>query len=144
MASLGRDLASGFEELIVYGLIGKIVSVAGKRVELAGILADMEAMPGCMSYVVANDSSDPNALWVTEVWETSEAHTASLEFGASSGCHRSGAATHRGLLRAGGRPSRWEGSVSADLGFDDCAGWQHRLQTIALITTGSYPSAGIQ
>lgn len=63
----------------MYGLIGKIVAVADKRAELAAILAGMEAMPGCMSYVVAKDSSDPNALWVTEVWETSEAHTAYLD-----------------------------------------------------------------
>src|ERR1700756_1925506 len=35
-------------------------------------------MPGCLSYVVAEDSSDPNALWVTEVWDSEASHTASL------------------------------------------------------------------
>ena len=112
MASLGRDLASGFEELIVYGLIGKIVSVAGKRAELAGILADMEAMPGCMSYVVANDSSNPNALWVTEVWETSEAHTASLNLAQVQ------AAIARGRPLIAALESRWETEPVGGIGLN--------------------------
>ena len=63
----------------MYGLIGKIVTVAGKRAELGAILSGMGAMPGCSSYIVANDAVDPDALWVTEVWESAEAHAASLE-----------------------------------------------------------------
>jgi quinol monooxygenase YgiN len=63
----------------VYGLIGKIVTVDGKRAELASILIEMDAMPGCASYIVANDASDPNALWVTEVWASADDHAASLE-----------------------------------------------------------------
>jgi quinol monooxygenase YgiN len=35
-------------------------------------------MPGCLSYVVAADASDPNALWVTEVWDSPANHRASL------------------------------------------------------------------
>jgi len=35
-------------------------------------------MPGCLSYVVARDPSDQNALWVTEVWIDRESHEASL------------------------------------------------------------------
>jgi quinol monooxygenase YgiN len=63
----------------VYGLIGQIVAAPGKRDELAAILASMGAMPGCMSYVIAADPSKPDTVWVTEVWETAEAHAASLE-----------------------------------------------------------------
>ena len=62
----------------MYGLIGRIRTVDGGRDELAMILAGMGAMPGCLSYVVAGDDSDPGTLWVTEVWETPEAHAASL------------------------------------------------------------------
>ncbi len=62
----------------MYGLIGQIEAVSGKRDELASILAGMGSMPGCLSYVVANDSTDPDMLWVTEVWETSQAHADSL------------------------------------------------------------------
>ena len=35
-------------------------------------------MPGCLSYVVSQDSTDENALWVTEVWESQASHEASL------------------------------------------------------------------
>ena len=36
------------------------------------------AMPGCLSYVVALDGSESDALWVTEVWDSSTSHRASL------------------------------------------------------------------
>lgn len=63
----------------MYGLIGKIVAVEGRREELAGILIDgVGGMPGCLSYVVAKDTEDENALWVTEVWETEAHHRESL------------------------------------------------------------------
>ena len=35
-------------------------------------------MPGCLSYVVAKDPSDADAIWVTEVWESQVSHRASL------------------------------------------------------------------
>lgn len=64
----------------MYGLIGKIDAVEGQRDALAGILLEgVSGMPGCLSYVVANDPDDPNALWVTEVWEDEAKHQASLQ-----------------------------------------------------------------
>ena len=62
----------------MYGLIGRIRAVDGGTDELAAILAGMGQMPGCLSYVVAGDHSDPDVLWVTEVWDSPEAHAASL------------------------------------------------------------------
>lgn len=63
----------------MYGLIGKIRSVEGRREELAEILlGGISGMPGCLSYVVARDTEDKNALWVTEVWDSEESHQASL------------------------------------------------------------------
>jgi quinol monooxygenase YgiN len=63
----------------MYGLIGKISTVPGQRDALASILLDgTDAMPGCLSYVVATDPADADALWVTEVWESQESHRASL------------------------------------------------------------------
>jgi len=62
----------------VYGLIGEIKTVPGKRDELAAILAGMGAMPGCLSYIVATDATDDDSLWVTEVWESKQAHSDSL------------------------------------------------------------------
>jgi quinol monooxygenase YgiN/ketosteroid isomerase-like protein len=64
----------------MYGLIGKFTAVAGRRDALAAILLDATtAMPDCLSYVVANDPGDPDALWVTEVWDSAESHRASLK-----------------------------------------------------------------
>ena len=63
----------------MYGLIGKFRAMPGKRDELAPILlAGTTAMPGCLSYIVAVDPTDPDALWVTEVWNSKESHHASL------------------------------------------------------------------
>lgn len=63
----------------MYGLIGKMNAVDGKRAELAAILlAGLREMPGNLSYVVANDPADANALWITEVWADQAAHRASL------------------------------------------------------------------
>lgn len=63
----------------MYGLIGKLRAVEGEAERLAAILAGMGDMPGCRSYVAALDPRDPDVVWVTEVWETAEAHAASLQ-----------------------------------------------------------------
>ena len=63
----------------MYGLIGKMTAVAGRRDALADILlAGTGSMPGCMSYIVAEDPADPDALWITEVWDNQASHQASL------------------------------------------------------------------
>lgn len=36
-------------------------------------------MPGCLSYIVAIDPTDADALWITEVWDSPASHKASLE-----------------------------------------------------------------
>jgi quinol monooxygenase YgiN len=63
----------------MYGLIGSIRATPGSRDELASILAGIGSMPGCLTYIVATDSSSDDLVWVTEVWESREAHAASLE-----------------------------------------------------------------
>ncbi len=64
----------------MYGLIGKITVTGGKREEIIEILLEgIEQMPGCLSYVVAKDPSDANALWITEVWDSADSHKASLQ-----------------------------------------------------------------
>lgn len=63
----------------MYGLIGKFSAVPGQRDALAAILMEgTDEMPGCLSYVVAADPEDADALWVTEVWRDRESHLASL------------------------------------------------------------------
>jgi quinol monooxygenase YgiN len=63
----------------MYGLIGKFVAVDGQRDALITILLEStEGMPGCLSYVVARDPADANAVWITEVWDSKESHRSSL------------------------------------------------------------------
>jgi quinol monooxygenase YgiN len=63
----------------MYGLIGKMTCTPGHRDELIELLlADVDAMPGCLSYVVARDPVNANALWITEVWDSEKSHKASL------------------------------------------------------------------
>lgn len=63
----------------MYGLIGKMQAQPGKRSELSAILLDIAAeMPGCLSYIVANDPADSDGLWITEVWVDQKSHGASL------------------------------------------------------------------
>ncbi|MDM7922031.1 MAG: putative quinol monooxygenase [Pyrinomonadaceae bacterium] len=64
----------------MYGLIGKMKTAEGKRDELVKILLEgTDKMPGCLSYIIANDPADPNAIWITEVWDSKANHEASLK-----------------------------------------------------------------
>lgn len=75
----------------MYGLIGKITAVDGKRDELVDILLQAtKAMPGCLSYVVAKDPADKTAIWVTEVWVDEASHKASLSLPAVRAAMRKG------------------------------------------------------
>ena len=63
----------------MYGLIGKMSAKPGQRDALQAILLENDGgMPGCLSYVIAQDPSDPDALWITEVWDDQASHGASL------------------------------------------------------------------
>jgi len=64
----------------MYGLIGKMTCVSGQRESFIAILLEStEAMPGCLSYVIARDPKDADAIWITEVWDSKESHAASLQ-----------------------------------------------------------------
>jgi quinol monooxygenase YgiN len=72
-----NSLSEGKQKM--YGLIGKMTTVAGKRDELISILLEgVAGMPGCLSYVVAKDPADADAIWITEVWDSEQSHKASL------------------------------------------------------------------
>ena len=63
----------------MYGLITKIKATTGQRDALISILTEgTDSIPGCLSYVVAKDQSDADAIWVTEVWVNQDSHRASL------------------------------------------------------------------
>lgn len=64
----------------MYGLIGSFKAAEGRRPELIKLLlAESGALPGCLSYVVAEDPADEVTIWVTEVWTDAAAHKASLQ-----------------------------------------------------------------
>src|SRR6185369_12404396 len=67
------------EGAAMFGMIGKMITAAGKRSEVISLLLQaVGAMPGCISYVVAQDTADENGIWITEVWDSRESHDASL------------------------------------------------------------------
>ncbi|MEQ1609811.1 MAG: putative quinol monooxygenase [Hyphomonadaceae bacterium] len=64
----------------MFGLIGKMRAASGKRDELIAVLGEStQAMSGCLSYIVAEDASDPDGIWITEVWDNEASHKASLK-----------------------------------------------------------------
>ena len=64
----------------MFGLVGKMRAGTGKRAELIAILiGGTQSMPGCIHYIVAEDEADPDAIWITEVWDREESHKASLQ-----------------------------------------------------------------
>jgi len=63
----------------MYGLIGKMIAAPGRRAELAALmLGGTGQMPGCLSYLLAEDPENADALWITEVWDSEASHRASL------------------------------------------------------------------
>jgi quinol monooxygenase YgiN len=96
----------------MYGLIGRVLAQPGKRQELATILVPGDgSMPGCLSYIVAEDPEVPDALWITEVWESRDAHRASLQLPAVQ------AAIAKGRPLIAGFDSRAETNVLGGIGL---------------------------
>ncbi len=64
----------------MFGLIGKMRAAPGRRDELIAIISGgTDGMPGCRSYVLAEDLADADLIWITEIWESEDAHKASLQ-----------------------------------------------------------------
>src|SRR5918993_2912599 len=66
MQGLGMLVTSGTaaRETTMYGLIGKMTAAPGSRDALVAILLDgTQAMPGCLSYIVAHDPANADAIW---------------------------------------------------------------------------------
>lgn len=65
-----------------FGLYVKFTAQTGKRDALVDILlnaaAAMENTEGCEIYVVNVSESEPETIWVTEVWSSAEAQQKSL------------------------------------------------------------------
>ena len=58
----------------------RIVGIAVEEGRLAAILADgTTAMPGNIAYLIGEDSANPDAIWIVELWSDKDAHAASLQ-----------------------------------------------------------------
>lgn len=66
-----------------YLLHGKLTAKTGYADELASILLEasklVSAANGCKLYVVSKNESDPNSVYVTEIWNSKEDHDNSLK-----------------------------------------------------------------
>lgn len=66
-----------------YGLHGKRMAKEGRIDQLAAILLEaakvVSKVEGCLLYLVSEDDNDSQTIWITEVWETKEAHDNSLK-----------------------------------------------------------------
>ena len=76
-----QALEARMEELVPeYGLIGQMLAQPGQRAALVAILSEgTGAMPGNMAYLIGEDSANPDALWIVELWTDKAAHEASLQ-----------------------------------------------------------------
>lgn len=64
----------------MYGIIGKLIATEGKRDELIEILlSGTQEMAGCKVYAISADTTDETGIWITEIWESEDAHKASLQ-----------------------------------------------------------------
>lgn len=61
----------------MFGLIVNLVIKEGQRDSFVRLLRDgVRDLPGCHSYVVAEDVGDARSVWLTEVWDSSDSHDA--------------------------------------------------------------------
>lgn len=62
-----------------YGLIGQMIAKPGERAELVAALTEgTGSMPGNIAYLIGEDSANPDAIWIVELWDSKESHAASL------------------------------------------------------------------
>lgn len=67
---------------MTFANFGTLGTVAGKRDELVTLLtrpSDELAQVGCLLYEVGVSDDEPDTVFVAELWQSAEAHRASLE-----------------------------------------------------------------
>lgn len=63
-----------------YGLFGRLIAAPGKRDELIGYLSEGTGqMPGNILYVLSTSPTEPDSVWIYEVWESKQHHADSLK-----------------------------------------------------------------
>ncbi|KIL34554.1 antibiotic biosynthesis monooxygenase [Cohnella kolymensis] len=65
-----------------FGMYAKFTAQSGKRDALVEILLEgadsSQSMKDCELYIINISDTEPDTVWVTEVWSNAEAHKASL------------------------------------------------------------------
>jgi quinol monooxygenase YgiN len=71
------------DKKFMFAKTGKFTAQAGRRNELVNILKRaatlVSQLPVCHLYVVSEDISNENQVWIFEVWEDKETHDLSLK-----------------------------------------------------------------
>jgi len=66
-----------------FGMYGKVMAQPGKRDALVEVLLEaaemLGDMPECELYIVNVVPDEPDAIWVTELWASEQAHARSLQ-----------------------------------------------------------------
>jgi len=66
-----------------FALYGKVMAQPGQRDPLVELLLEaaetLGDLPECELYIVNTAPDEPDAIWVTELWASEEAHARSLE-----------------------------------------------------------------
>lgn len=66
-----------------YGMFGKLTAKPGEGDALEAMLLEaadqLAAVDDCELYVVCRSPEEPDAVWVSEIWTSAEAHKGSLE-----------------------------------------------------------------
>jgi quinol monooxygenase YgiN len=85
MASLKIALAAAAGLLLTapaaaahYGIVAHLNAQAGKRDAMIEALSGLVGMKGNISFVIAKDGKNADGIFITEIWESKEAHDAAL------------------------------------------------------------------
>lgn len=66
-----------------YLLHGKLTAKPGNADQLSTILLQaaeaVSKTKGCKVYAISKDSTDPDSIWITEIWDNKEDHDNSLK-----------------------------------------------------------------
>lgn len=66
-----------------FTMFGQLKAQPGKRGELAKAMLEsaetLQDMKGCIFYILNESVDEPDVLWIMELWESAEAHAASLK-----------------------------------------------------------------
>jgi quinol monooxygenase YgiN len=61
-----------------FGVIAHLTAQAGKRDAMIDALSGLIGMKGNISFVIAKDGKNADGIYITEIWESKEAHDLAL------------------------------------------------------------------